>query len=101
MLRAKLYRRPTIELLEAREVLSTFYVAPTGSDAGGGAKTTPWNTLQHAVDAIKPGDTILVETGIYAGFRVGNSGTANAACTIKADTGASVLVNAPGAGNKH
>src|ERR1700730_3705952 len=99
MPRAKPYRPLIVEELEAREVLSTFFVATTGSDGSGGSKTAPWRTLQHAVDTIRPGDTILVESGTYTGCRIGNSGTASAVCTLKADTGASVLVNAPGSAN--
>src|SRR5215471_8962154 len=80
---------------------NTFYVATTGKDSNTGAQAQPWLTLQHAVDNINPGDTILVESGTYAGCRIGNSGQPAAVCTLKADTGARVLVNAPGPSNKH
>src|SRR5205085_567228 len=100
-MRAKLHRRLIVEQLESRELLSTFYVATIGTDGSTGSKAAPWQTLQHAVDAINPGDTILVESGTYAGFRIGRSGQAGAVCTLKADTGASVIVNTPGAANKH
>jgi parallel beta-helix repeat protein len=58
---------------------------------------SPW----HAVDTIHAGDTILVESGTYAGCRIGNSGTSSAVSTLKADTGAHVIPNAPGAKNQH
>jgi parallel beta-helix repeat protein len=80
---------------------STFHVATAGSDQNPGTSAQPWNTLQHAVDTVQPGDTILVEGGTYTGCRVGNSGRENAVCTVSADSGAAVLVNAPGPGNKH
>jgi parallel beta-helix repeat protein len=80
---------------------NTFYVATSGSDSNPGASAKPWLTLQHGVDTISPGDTILVESGTYAGCRIGNSGTASAVCTLMADTGASVLINAAGPDNKH
>ena len=79
----------------------TFYVSPSGMDSNPGAQSQPWLTLQHAVDAIQPGDTILVESGTYVGCRIGNSGQPGAVCTLKADIGAQVLVNAPGPANKH
>jgi hypothetical protein len=94
-------RRLSIEALEAREVLSTFFVATNGNDAGAGSAAAPWLTLQHAVDSIKPGDTILVQSGTYAGCRIGNSGTAAAPCTLQAAPGAKVVINAPGAANRH
>lgn len=93
--------RLVCEELESRLALSTFYVATTGSDSAAGSSTAPWHTLQRAVDAIHAGDTILVESGTYAGARIGNSGTASAVCTLEADVGAHVLLNAPGAKNQH
>ena len=80
---------------------NTFYVATSGHDSNAGTLTQPWLTLQHAVDTINHGDTILIESGTYVGCRIGNSGQAAGLCTLKADTGASVLINAPGPANRH
>src|SRR6266404_8992604 len=80
---------------------NAFYVATSGNDANPGSQGQPWLTLQHAVDNINPGDTILVESGTYAGCRIGHSGQQGAPCTLKADSGANVLVNAPGPVNRH
>jgi parallel beta-helix repeat protein len=90
-----------LEELEARTVLSAFYVAPMGSDSSPGTSAAPWATLQHAVDSIQPGDSIEVESGTYQGCRIGNSGIAAAPCTLEAAAGASVVINAPGPANKH
>jgi parallel beta-helix repeat protein len=79
----------------------TFYVATTGNDSNGGTSAKPWKTLQHAVDAISPGDTILVEAGTYAGCRIGISGSQKLPKTLEAAAGATVIVNKPGAANKH
>jgi len=81
--------------------MTTVYVANTGNDSLSGAVDQPWQTLQFAVDNINPGDTIVVRGGTYAGFRVGESGTATAPKTIRADEGAKVLINAPGSANRH
>jgi parallel beta-helix repeat protein len=99
--RNRRFLRPAFEELESRVALSTFYVATGGNDSAAGSSAAPWRTLQHAVDAIHAGDTILVESGTYVGCRIGNSGTASAGCTLKADTGAKVVLNAPGPANKH
>src|SRR5215471_612268 len=80
---------------------NTFFVATSGNDSNPGTSAKPWLTLQHGVDAIGPGDTILVESGTYAGCRIGNSGQATAVCTLMADTGATVLINAAGPDNRH
>ncbi len=80
---------------------ATYYVSTKGSDSHKGGASTPWATLQHAVDTISPGDTILVEAGTYAGCRIGVSGIQSAPKTLQAAAGAAVLVNKPGAVNKH
>jgi len=82
-------------------VANTFYVATNGNDGNQGSQGSPWRTLQHAVDAISAGDTILVEAGTYAGCRIGKSGQQNLVCTLRGDVGAAVLINTPGSGNKH
>lgn len=80
---------------------NNYYVATSGNDNNAGDQAHPWRTLQHAVDAILPGDTILVQAGTYAGCRIGKSGQPSLPCTLKADSGAAVLVNAPGPVNRH
>ena len=89
----------------------TFYVATTGNDNNNGSAATPFATLQHAMIALQPGDTLNVEAGSYAGFIVGwdstpastgdqygtIDGTASAPITIGADPNAaagSVVINA-------
>jgi|GEM_PF-1305931 len=66
---------------------TTYYVATTGDNSNPGTKASPWKTLQHAVNTIDPGDTILVAGGTYAGFtvRVAQNGTASGWKCIKAE----------------
>lgn len=85
----------------------TYYVSPTGSDTANGGSATPWKTLQNAVQYLKPGDTLNVRAGSYAGFIVGwdaagqgiygaIAGTAGKPITIQADPSApagSVIIN--------
>ncbi len=79
----------------------TYYVATTGSDANVGDEGHPWRTLQHAVESIGPGDTILVQSGTYRGCRIEFSGASTGWKTLKAAPDAHVIVYAPGPSNKH
>jgi parallel beta-helix repeat protein len=80
---------------------TTYHVSTAGNDGFPGTAAQPWATLQHAVDRISAGDTILVAAGTYAGCRIGISGTPVLPKTIEPETGAHVLLNKPGASNKH
>jgi Right handed beta helix region len=42
-----------------------YHVAPTGSDSGPGSEARPFRTIQKAADSVKPGDTVLVDDGVY------------------------------------
>ncbi len=46
---------------------ATYYVSTTGDDTGntGTSLSSPWRTIQHAVDQAKPGDVIQVRGGVY------------------------------------
>ena len=79
----------------------TYYVATNGDDLNPGSALAPWRTLQHAVEQVLAGDTILVMSGTYQGMRIENSGTAQAWISLKAAPGAQVIINAPGPENKH
>ncbi len=43
----------------------TYFIAPTGNDAGDGSFESPWFNLQKAVDAAVAGDSIVCRGGIY------------------------------------
>ena len=58
-------------------------------------------TIQHAVDSVQPGDTILVHAGTYVGARIEQSGTAVAHITLRANDGETVLINQSGPNNRH
>ena len=78
---------PTIAQADATS--STFYVdnaaSASCSDSTSDSSTTPYCTIQAAVDAAtSPGDTVIVSSGKYAPFTVTSSGTAAAPITIEA-----------------
>jgi parallel beta helix pectate lyase-like protein/uncharacterized protein DUF1565 len=43
-----------------------YHVSPTGSDSNPGSEARPFRTIQKAADGVKPGDTVLVDDGVYA-----------------------------------
>jgi hypothetical protein len=42
-------------------------VSPTGSDSNSGTEAAPFLTIQKAADVVNPGDTVIVEDGVYSG----------------------------------
>lgn len=61
----------TERLLAERQISrrsgSDFYVSPAGNDANNGSLKRPWKTVAHAASSVKPGSTVHVATGEYAG----------------------------------
>jgi hypothetical protein len=45
--------------------VATYHVSPTGSDSNPGSEARPFRTIQKAADSVKPGDTVLVDDGVY------------------------------------
>src|SRR5262245_7060286 len=44
---------------------ATYHVSPTGSDSNPGSAARPFRTIQKAANGVKPGDTVLVDDGVY------------------------------------
>jgi hypothetical protein len=40
-------------------------VSPTGSDSNPGTQAQPFRTIQKAANTVNPGDTVIVENGVY------------------------------------
>src|SRR3954469_11603009 len=52
------------------------WVSPTGSNAGTGSSSSPYKTIQAAVNAASPGTAIMVKAGTYTeNVKIGKSGT--------------------------
>ncbi|MFB3894569.1 MAG: right-handed parallel beta-helix repeat-containing protein [Phycisphaerae bacterium] len=60
-----------------------YYVGPQGDDNGPGTRDKPFKTIQHAVDVVEPGDTILLAVGEHnETVTVKRSGRADAYITL-------------------
>jgi len=81
---------------------TTYFVATNGSDSYPGTSGQPWLTLQHAVDAISAGDTIVVKDGTYAGCRMDTiPGASGAVKTLKAEHHLGAILNAKSGSASH
>jgi len=78
-------------------VPATYYVSPSGADAGPGTFETPWRTIGKAATSLAPGDTVLIRAGTYnEQVRVAVSGTAGAEVTFAAYPGESPVLDGTG-----
>lgn len=59
-------RRSVIEPLEDRLMLSrSWFVSPSGNDAGAGTVSSPYRTIQRAASLANTGDVVDIEGGTY------------------------------------
>lgn len=68
-----------------------YFVAPTGNDLATGTAAAPWQTLQHAADAVTAGDYVTARAGNYTGFYLDTSGTASAPIEFLAEPGVNII----------
>jgi parallel beta-helix repeat protein len=84
----------SVEVLERRILLTTYFVSPSGSDGSAGTSSgAAFATLQHAAALVSAGDTVDVLAGTYSqGFVIGwdgpLDGTATSPITFHAEPGA-------------
>ena len=84
----------TVEALEPRNLLSTYYVSTQGADGNPGTLSAPFRTIQRGATAAEPGDTVVVRTGTYReSVRPSRSGTADAPITFQAYPGEEVTIS--------
>jgi hypothetical protein len=73
-----------------------YWVAPNGADSATGSQSAPWLTIQHAADTLKPGDTVTIADGSYAGFWMKNrQGDAQHRLTIRAQNALGAKITGP------
>jgi len=78
---------------------ATFYVAPTGKDTNPGTAAAPWATIQRAANTVNPGDTVVVQPGVYKGAKFSRSGLTTAYIRFLGQPG--TIVNSPGSFNSN
>jgi len=75
---------------------SDYSVSPTGNDGAAGTAAAPWATLQHAADAMQPGDSVTVADGSYIGFWMKNrQGDAQHRFTIRSQNPLGAKITSP------
>ena len=76
---------------------ATYYVSPSGNDAGPGSQTQPFASPQTAVTHLAPGDTLVFRQGTYYGsIIVPQSGSAASPITLEAYPGETPLLDGAG-----
>ena len=62
------------------------YVDANAGKGGDGSKSSPFNSVQQAADKVEPGDTVIINPGVYfETVRLKRFGTKDAPVTFKAD----------------
>ena len=80
--------------------LHTIWVSPTGSDSNSGSKSTPFKTIQAAVNHATPGTEIMVEAGTYhENVKFNVSGTPSAPIWLVSADGIGAAKVIPGSGS--
>jgi hypothetical protein len=75
---------PLLFAAATRAIAATYYIAPTGDDAGPGSQSQPWRTLQRGLSGANAGDTVLVASGTYReSITFTRSGTASGKIVFK------------------
>lgn len=85
----------SVEPLESRTLLNSYFVSPSGSDANPGTSDQPWRTLQYAANIVVAGDTVTARAGAYAGFRLTTDGNPAARITFAAESGVTITQKNP------
>ncbi|MGV6828553.1 MAG: fibronectin type III domain-containing protein [Flavobacteriales bacterium] len=52
-------------VISISSIAQNVYVSPSGNNNNSGSETSPWQTIQYAIDHVNAGQTIYVRNGIY------------------------------------
>lgn len=80
-----------------RMYTGTYHVAMTGSDSNPGTSERPWRTIQHAADALSPGNIVYVHDGVYTeSVLISHSGSSGNPITFAAYPGENTALDGSG-----
>ena len=86
--------------LPASSWAATYYVSLSGDNNNAGTQSSPWRTIQYAIDKTAPGDLVLVEDGTYnESVIITRSGTLEAYITLKSINQWGAKIEIPSSGN--
>jgi len=81
---------------------TAYFVASWGDDNNNGFITSPWKTLQHAVNQLQPGEKLLIRAGVYKeNVSLKKSGTGENPIIIDVFQGEEAVLDGGGAGWKY
>ena len=72
---------------EGYELVNKYYISTTGNDDNDGSLENPWATVTYGSSQLYPGDTLIIQSGIYYGDieKITNSGGNGIYITILAE----------------
>lgn len=89
---------PSLPQRLAQSTGATFHVSTSGSDGAAGGESSPWRTVQKALNTLAPGQTALVHAGVYAqNLELRRAGSAAAPIMIRNAPGEQAILR-PGSG---
>ncbi|MBR7063696.1 MAG: right-handed parallel beta-helix repeat-containing protein [Treponema sp.] len=72
-----------------------YYVSPSGNDTNSGTISSPFKTIQKAVDKVQPGEAVIIREGTYAErVKIQKSGTPDKPIVIRSFPGEQATLNA-------
>lgn len=90
-----MYMKSILFVLPAA-LAADYYVSPSGSDSGTGTISSPWKSIQVAVNQVAAGDTIYLRAGTFSpttNIQITKSGTSSAPITMTAYGSESVTID--------
>jgi hypothetical protein len=81
---------------------TAYSVAPWGDDGNNGSFASPWKTLQHAVNRLQPGESLIIREGTYKeAVSLKNSGIRGKPVRLSVLQGEEAFLDGEGAGWKY
>lgn len=77
--------------------MTTYYVSTTGNNGGNGSATSPWRSINYAMQQnLQPGDEVVVRPGTYnESVTINNGGSAAGDVTLRSEVPGAALIRPP------